>query len=79
IGRLKQLRTLLGTHLNPHDCWMLLRSLETMHLRTERAGRNAMAIAAFLRDHPKVASVTYLGFIATGDGPGAAAFARQCR
>lgn len=79
IGRLKQLRTLLGTHLNPHDCWMLLRSLETMHLRTERAGRNATAIAAFLRDHPKVASVTYLGFIANDGGPGAAAFARQCR
>lgn len=79
IGRLKQLRTLLGTHLNPHDCWMLLRSLETMHLRTERAGRNATAIAAFLRDHPKVASVTYLGFIANEGGPGAAAFARQCR
>ncbi|MBN9526788.1 MAG: cystathionine gamma-synthase family protein [Alphaproteobacteria bacterium] len=79
IGRLKQLRTLLGTHLNPHDCWMLLRSLETMHLRTERAGRNATAIAAFLRDHPKVASVTYLGFIANDGGPGAAAFTRQCR
>jgi cystathionine gamma-synthase/methionine-gamma-lyase len=79
IGRLKQLRTLLGTHLNPHDCWMLLRSLETMHLRTERAGRNATAIAAFLRGHPKVASVTYLGFIANDEGPGAAAFARQCR
>jgi cystathionine gamma-synthase/methionine-gamma-lyase len=39
-----------------------LRSLETLPLRTERAASNARLVAGFLRDHPKVAKVTYLGF-----------------
>lgn len=77
IGRLKQLRTMLGSHLDPHTCWMLLRSLETMHLRTERAAANARRVAEFLRDHPKVASVVYLGFLAP-DSPGGRVYARQC-
>jgi methionine-gamma-lyase len=75
---LKQLRTLLGSQLDAHTCWMVLRSLETMHLRTERADRNAREIAAFLRDHPAIASVNYVGF----REPGSRAyevFTRQCR
>jgi cystathionine gamma-synthase/methionine-gamma-lyase len=75
---LKQLRTLLGSHLDAHTSWMVLRSLETMHLRTERAGLNARAIAGFLRDHPAIASVNYIGFVEPGSRA-AIVFARQCR
>jgi cystathionine gamma-synthase/methionine-gamma-lyase len=78
IHTLKQLRTLLGSHLDAHTSWMVLRSLETMHLRTERAGQNARAIAEFLRGHPAVAGVNYVGF----QEPGSSAhsvFIRQCR
>jgi cystathionine gamma-synthase/methionine-gamma-lyase len=77
IHALKQLRTVLGSHLDPHTSWQVLRSLETMHLRTERAGRNARAIAEFLRDHPKIAGVAYVGFQPPGS-PAQAVFARQC-
>ncbi len=78
IHALKQLRTLLGSHLDAHTSWMVLRSLETMHLRTERAERNARAIAEFLRGHSAIASVNYVGF----REPGSRAhevFTRQCR
>ena len=78
IHVLKQLRTLLGSQLDAHTCWMVLRSLETMHLRTERADRNAQEIASFLRAHPAIASVNYVGF----REPGSRAhevFVRQCR
>jgi methionine-gamma-lyase len=77
IARLKAFRTLVGSTLDAHSAWLLLRSFETMHLRTERAAANAAAVAAFLRDHPKVASVTYVGFLAEGS-PARAAFERQC-
>lgn len=77
IEPLRKLRTLLGTHLDPHGCWLLLRSFETMALRTERACRNAEAVARFLASHPKVASVTYAGFLPEGS-PGRAVLARQC-
>jgi methionine-gamma-lyase len=78
IGRLKALRTLLGSPLDAHSAWLLARSFETMHLRTARAAENAAAIASFLRGHPKVASVSYLGFVPP-ETPAGAAFAGQCR
>jgi len=77
IGRIKALRTLKGAHLDPYTSWLLLRSFETLPLRTERACSNALKIATWLRDHPKVRGVTYLGF---REEPAAKALiARQCR
>jgi cystathionine gamma-synthase/methionine-gamma-lyase len=78
IHTLKQLRTLLGSHLDAHTSWMVLRSLETMHLRTERAGENARAIAEFLRAHPAISSVNYVGFVDPESRAGKV-FGRQCR
>ena len=63
------LRGAIGTQLDPHSCWMLGRSLETVGIRMERADRNAHVVAEFLRDHPKVAKVHYLPF----NPPGSAA------
>lgn len=77
VGRLKKLRTSLGSHLDPMTSWLLLRSLETVALRTERANANAAAVAAFLRGHANVRELTYLGFLEAGS-PAAAVMARQC-
>ncbi|MHB1303309.1 MAG: PLP-dependent transferase [Acidiphilium sp.] len=77
VEPLRKLRTLLGTHLDPHGCWLLLRSIETMALRTERACRNAGAVARFLQAHPKIARVVYAGFLSP-ESPGGALLARQC-
>jgi methionine-gamma-lyase len=63
------LRGAIGTQLDPHSCWMLGRSLETVGIRMERADRNARVVAEFLRDHPKAAKVHYLPF----NPPGSAA------
>ena len=38
-------------------------TLETLELRMSRAGENAAKVCAFLRDHPKVEHVGYLGFL----------------
>ena len=78
IHTLKQLRTLLGSQLDAHSSWMVLRSLETMHLRTERAGQNARAVAEFLLNHPAITAVNYIGFQPAGSRA-AEVFARQCR
>ncbi len=63
------LRGAIGTQLDPHSCWMLGRSLETVSIRMERADRNAHVVAEFLRDHAKAAKVHYLPF----NPPGSAA------
>ncbi|MDH7971958.1 aminotransferase class I/II-fold pyridoxal phosphate-dependent enzyme [Sphingomonas sp. AR_OL41] len=78
IAPLRLLRTTLGSHLDPYNCWLLLRSMETVHLRVDRAMDNARTIAEFLRDHPKVVGITYLGFLAAGT-PQRAVYDRQCR
>jgi methionine-gamma-lyase len=48
------LRGAIGTQLDPHSCWMLGRSLETLSLRMTRATQNAEAVAAVLASHPRV-------------------------
>ncbi|GMB80182.1 cystathionine gamma-synthase family protein [Shinella zoogloeoides] len=73
----KALRGAIGTQLDPHSCWMLGRSLETLQIRMERANGNAAAVAAFLRGHPKVEGIHYLPFSDPGSAT-ARVFAAQC-
>jgi methionine-gamma-lyase len=56
---IRVMRSAIGTQLDPHSCWMLGRSLETLSLRMERAASNAAIVANFLFNHPKVACVHY--------------------
>ena len=74
---IKALRGSVGTQLDPHSCWMLGRSLETLAIRMERANSNARLVAEYLRDHPRVARVHYLEFLEPGS-PAQATYARQC-
>lgn len=77
VRQVKALRGAIGTQLDPHSCWMLGRSLETLGLRMERADTNARAIAEFLRDHPKVEKLHYLPF-EEAVSPAGHLFKRQC-
>jgi methionine-gamma-lyase len=72
-----KLRGLLGTQLDPHSCWLISRSLETLSLRMQRANESARIIAEYMRDHPAVEDINYLGFLKPGT-PKAELFARQC-
>ena len=78
IDPLKAMRTTWGNHLDPYTAWLVTRSLESVHVRTERAMSNARSVAEFLRDHPKVAGVTYLGFLPEGSRQ-RAVYDRQCK
>ncbi len=73
---IESLRSGIGTQLDPHTCWMLGRSLETLGLRMERANDNAKLVAEFLREHPKVSKVHYLPFL-EGGSPARAVYQRQ--
>ena len=50
-----------GAVPGPQDCFLTLRGIKTLHLRVERSCENAMKIAHFLNDHPKVDRVLYPG------------------
>ena len=60
---IRAIRNTIGTICDPNTAWMLMRSLETLELRMSRAGENALKVCTFLRDHPKVDGLGYLGFI----------------
>ena len=77
VNPIKNLRGALGTTLDPNTAWMIMRSMETLSLRMHKSAQNAALVAQFLRTHPKVASVNYLGFLAATD-PRHAVFERQC-
>src|SRR5207342_1578774 len=81
--RLRFLQNAMGAVPGPQDCFLVLRGLRTLHLRMERHGSNATAVAAFLRARPDVAAVHYPGwggmvsFVpAPGTGTGRTAAAR---
>ena len=50
-----------GACLSPTNAFLLLQGLETLSLRMERHAANALAVARFLRNHPRVAWVAYAG------------------
>jgi cystathionine gamma-synthase len=46
---------------SPFDVWLLLRGMQTLHLRVRAACSNAQRLAEFLAAHPAVAAVQYPG------------------
>lgn len=77
MGRIRSLRTFLGTMADPWTGWLLLRSLETLKLRMTCQMKNARYVADFLADHPKVERVYYLGQL-TEEDPQFEIYRRQC-
>ena len=63
LDPVRAMRNTIGTITDPNTAWMLLRSLETVELRMSRAGENAAKVCAFLKTHPKVEGLGYLGMI----------------
>lgn len=51
----------LGPALSPFNAFMILTGIETLHLRMERHCANALAVAQWLKQHPKVSWVSYAG------------------
>ncbi|MDT0604432.1 methionine gamma-lyase [Thalassotalea castellviae] len=51
----------IGATMSPHDAWLILRGLKTLHLRVERHCQNAQLLAEFLESHPSVDKVFYPG------------------
>ncbi len=59
-ARMEIMRT-FGPALPPLNAWLLLQGLETLHVRMERHCENALGVARYLQDHPRVAWVNYPG------------------
>ena len=63
LGRCRSVyQRTMGAVLAPLNAFLLLQGIETVALRMERHVENARRVAEFLRDDPRVASVSYAGF-----------------
>jgi len=59
--KLQYFQNACGAILSPFDSWLVIRGLETLHLRIKQQEQTAQEIAAYLSQHPAVAHVTYPG------------------
>lgn len=60
-GAVWQVMKLAGTNANPWDAWLVHNGMKTLALRMERHCSNALQVARFLENHPKVERVNYCG------------------
>jgi cystathionine gamma-lyase len=60
--KLRFIQNSCGAVPGPHDCWLVLRGIKTLHVRMDRHCENGEKVARFLRNHPKVAKVLWVGF-----------------
>lgn len=74
VAQLRHWANVVGSSGAPFDAWLTLRGLRTLFARLDRQQRNAMAIAAYLEQHPAVTRVHYPGLLSH---PGHAIATRQ--
>ncbi len=74
--RIRKIAVTMGSVLAPFDSWLMIRGIKTLAVRMERAQENAMTIAQWLKNHPKVTRVHYVGL---PEHPGYAVNAKQSR
>lgn len=62
LGRVRSVyQRTIGAVISPFNAFLLLQGIETVALRVERHVQNAKRVAEYLRDDPRVASVSYAG------------------
>lgn len=74
--RLAFIQNSCGAVPGPHDSWLVLRGIKTLHIRMQRHCENGKAIAEWLRTQPKIDRVLWHGF---EDHPGHATAKKQMR
>ena len=59
MDELWETRTTLGNVMDPHAAWLLTRGIKTLAVRVAKQNENALRVAEFLAQHPKVRRVHY--------------------
>lgn len=59
--RVRMIAKTTGGILAPFDCWLMLRGIKTLSIRMERQQENALQVARWLAEQPKISKVYYAG------------------
>jgi cystathionine gamma-lyase len=60
--KLRFIQNSCGGVPGPHDAWLVLRGIKTLHVRMQRHCENGRAIAEYLKSNKKVGKVIWCGF-----------------
>ncbi|MCJ8299669.1 MAG: cystathionine gamma-synthase family protein [Pseudomonadales bacterium] len=77
ITKIRGFRNIIGTNMDSHTAWLVMRSLETLKIRMTASSEGAAKVVDFLVDHPLVEKIYYPGLLEEGD-PQYATYKKQC-
>lgn len=77
VGKIRKVRNAIGTTMDSHTAWLILRSLETLKIRMQAATTGAEEVVNFLNNHDKVIRIDYPGLLSE-DHPQHAIYQKQC-
>ncbi len=60
-NKLRPVMIALGCNMDPHQAYLVIRGAKTLSLRVEKAQENAIKVAEYLENHPKISWVKYPG------------------
>ena len=78
LDSIRGLRNIMGTNMDPHTAWLILRSLETLKIRMQAEAAGAAQVVEYLQQHPKVLHINYPGLL-DEDDPQYAIYQKQCQ
>ncbi|MFA6368525.1 MAG: aminotransferase class I/II-fold pyridoxal phosphate-dependent enzyme [Bacteroidales bacterium] len=59
--KLRTMMVNMGCNMDPHQAYLVIRGLKTLGIRVDRAQENAIEVAKFLENHPKIEWIKYPG------------------
>ena len=77
ITKIRGFRNIIGTNMDSHTAWLVMRSLETLKIRMTASSEGAAKVVDFLVDHPLVEKIYYPGLLEESD-PQYATYKKQC-
>ncbi|MEM5528787.1 cystathionine gamma-synthase family protein [Gammaproteobacteria bacterium AS21] len=77
INRIRGFRNIIGTNMDSHTAWLVMRSLETLKIRMTASAQGAEQVVDYLQSHPLVQKIYYPGLL-TSDDEQYAIFKKQC-
>lgn len=78
ISRVRKIRNSIGTTMDTHTAWLILRSLETLKIRMQAANDGASKVVDFLTTHDKISRIDYPGLLKEEDQQ-YAIYQKQCQ
>ncbi|MDO6505362.1 cystathionine gamma-synthase family protein [Colwellia sp. 4_MG-2023] len=77
IAKIRKIRNCIGTTMDSHTAWLILRSLETLKIRMQASAIGAKQVVDYLNTHKQVTRIDYPGLLTEGD-PQYQIYKKQC-